>query len=216
MILRLLVCVALWVAAGSSTAFAAATDANCPRVATEKPMSEADFWAIVDGTRAASSSQQLVLLNNELRKLSADDILAFRRTFDIVYARARTWDLWGAAYVINGGASDDGFDYFRSWLVSRGQKTFDLALRHADDLADVIPAGDGEPLEFEEFMYQAGNAWQGKTGRDSSAFHTALDQISKCDPRTSEPAGTPFDEDEAHLAARYPKLWAQFGKNPRG
>ncbi|MFL6076856.1 MAG: DUF4240 domain-containing protein [Mycobacteriales bacterium] len=28
-------------------------------------------------------------------------------------------DLWGAAYLINGGASDDGFDYFRGWLIAR-------------------------------------------------------------------------------------------------
>ena len=32
------------------------------------------------------------------------------------------WDLWGAAYLANGGCSDDGFDYFRGWLIGQGRK----------------------------------------------------------------------------------------------
>ena len=39
---------------------------------------------------------------------------AFRRYLNEAY----TWDLWGAADVIHGGCSDDGFEYFRRWLVS--------------------------------------------------------------------------------------------------
>jgi hypothetical protein len=31
-------------------------------------------------------------------------------------------DQWGAAYLANGGCSDDGFDYFRGWLIGQGRK----------------------------------------------------------------------------------------------
>jgi hypothetical protein len=30
-----------------------------------------------------------------------------------VQAHAYTWDLWGAVFVLNGGDSDDGFEYFQ-------------------------------------------------------------------------------------------------------
>ena len=36
--------------------------------------------------------------------------------------------LWDAAYLINGGCSDDGFDYFRGWLVDQGRETFERCL----------------------------------------------------------------------------------------
>src|SRR5690242_19263203 len=34
-------------------------------------------------------------------------------------------DLWAVAYTVNGGASDDGFDYFRGWLIAQGRETFE-------------------------------------------------------------------------------------------
>ena len=33
--------------------------------------------------------------------------------------------LWAAAYVINGGCSDDGFDYCRGWLILQGREVFE-------------------------------------------------------------------------------------------
>ena len=32
--------------------------------------------------------------------------------------------------------------------------------------------------------------------------------------RAREPAGKKFEENTAHLKARYPKLWRRFGDNP--
>jgi hypothetical protein len=45
--------------------------------------------------------------------------------------------LWAAAYVINGGCSDDGFDYFRAWLMLQGQGTFGQAVADLDSPADL-------------------------------------------------------------------------------
>jgi hypothetical protein len=52
-------------------------------------------------------------LRTELRALSLDEIIAFEVAFRRYLNEAYTWDLWGAAYVIHGGCSDDGFEYFR-------------------------------------------------------------------------------------------------------
>jgi hypothetical protein len=51
-------------------------------------------------------------------------------------AESYRWDLWGAAYLINGGCSDDGFDYFRGWLLSQGRAIWQATLADPDSLAD--------------------------------------------------------------------------------
>jgi hypothetical protein len=33
--------------------------------------------------------------------------------------------LWAAACLINGGYSDDGFEYFRGWLIVQGRDVFE-------------------------------------------------------------------------------------------
>jgi hypothetical protein len=46
-------------------------------------------------------------------------------------------DLWGAAYLINGGCSDDGYEYFRGWLIAQGRATFERIVADPDALADL-------------------------------------------------------------------------------
>ncbi|MFE5591185.1 DUF4240 domain-containing protein [Streptomyces sp. NPDC056549] len=33
-----------------------------------------------------------------------------------------------AAYMVNGGCCDDGFDYFRGWLIAQGRNVFERAV----------------------------------------------------------------------------------------
>lgn len=70
------------------------------------------------------------------------------------WGKTYDWDLWGAAYLINGGASDDGFDYFRGWLLSQGSErwakvTLDLESAFDDiqpgALSDHDPRGGAGP-----------------------------------------------------------------------
>ena len=48
--------------------------------------------------------------------------------------------LWAAVYVINGGCSHDGFDYFRGWLMLQGRETFGQAVADPGSLADLAAA----------------------------------------------------------------------------
>ncbi|MFC9245678.1 DUF4240 domain-containing protein [Streptomyces sp. NPDC057136] len=64
--------------------------------------------------------------------------------------------LWAAAYVINGGCSDDGFDYFRGWLIAQGREVFERTAADPDALAEVpivrASAADGLDLACEEVL----------------------------------------------------------------
>ena len=179
-------------------------------------MSDEKFWNIVNHNAASDNDPdaRLDALRVALRELSLEDIIAFEAAFRAFLNKAYTWDLWGAGYVIHGGCSDDGFEYFRRWLVSRGRAAYEAALADPDSLADLAlePMGPEEYWEFEEFYYIATEIFAEKGGEGDVGDHS--------EPEAGlggpEPSGEPFDEDEEHLAKRYPKLWKRFGDEPLG
>lgn len=174
---------------------------------TDNVMQADRFWDLIGRTtkRRGDQDAQMEALRYELRKLSAEDIEAFERAFQAQQRRAYSWDLWGAAYVMNGGASDDGFEYFQRWLISRGRETFEAALADPDLLAATAGSDTDDGFDFESFAYVAGDVWREKTGRQGRSPSTGV-------PQAPQPSGVPFEEDPDHLSRRYPKLWAKFGQ----
>lgn len=73
------------------------------------PMPDAVFWEIVDGVarEGGTPEDRLEALEVALTALSLDEVIGFEMTFRRLLNKAYTWDLWGAAYVIHGGCSDD-------------------------------------------------------------------------------------------------------------
>jgi hypothetical protein len=175
-------------------------------------MSEQHFWALIEATTAFESDpeRQLAALHTVLRKLPLDEIEAYEAVFDAQMKRSYSRDLWGATYVVHGGASDDGFEYFRCWLISKGQRIFDKVMSDPDSLADILASKIEGVLEFEDFAYVARKVWSEKAGRPGSEMPNAAWMAYP----GREPSGTRFDEDAAYLAKRYPKLWQRFGNNP--
>lgn len=175
-------------------------------------MSDDKFWALIDRAAVHESDpeRQLASLAAILNELPPEEIEAFEAAFWRQMNRAYTWDLWGAAYVAHGGASDDGFEYFRRWLISKGRGVFERVLANPDDLADVLVADVEGVLEFEEFAYVAGDVWTQRTGRSIDEFASMPGDVLP----SSEPEGVAFEEDAIQLASRYPKLWRRFGEQP--
>lgn len=175
-------------------------------------MAENEFWEVVERTfpYEADPPRQLQAFRAALNEQSPNQIEAFEVAYWEQMNRAYTWDLWGAAYVVHGGASDDGFEYFRSWLISKGRRVFEAVVAKPDDLADFLVADVEGVLEFEDFAYVAGNVWTTKSGKRLEEFLRA----PSVNAIGLEPKGAPFEEDAASLAAQYPKLWGRFGEHP--
>jgi hypothetical protein len=173
------------------------------------------FWQIIE--RAAKADHDpdahMEALRTELRGLSLDEVISFEVAFRRYLNDAYTWDLWGAAYVIHGGCSDDGFEYFRRWLVSRGRTTYVGAVADPDSLAemDVRPGHDGV-WEFELIYYVTMEVFNEKGG-DGDVRDYSEREAGGSGPG---PSGEPFRDDEQHLSRRYPKLWQRFGATPLG
>jgi len=99
------------------------------------------FWQLIK--RAAESDHDpdaQNALRAALRELTLEEIISFEVAFRRYLNEAYTWDLWGAAYVIHGGCSDDGFEYFRRWL--RGATFMKLPLADPESQAEqkLLPA----------------------------------------------------------------------------
>ncbi|MFH8475084.1 DUF4240 domain-containing protein [Streptomyces sp. NPDC018000] len=171
-------------------------------------MDETEFWEIIDSTREAAEGDpedQADLLVERLVRLDPEAVLDFARHFEARYNRAYRWELWGAAAVLLGGASDDAFDFFRCWLIGQGREIFEGALHNPDSLADLLDDFDEEvDGEAEDLGYAADEAYEQLTG--------VVTPDLGLPPQTSEPEGTPFSfEDDTALAERFPALWERFG-----
>ncbi len=181
-----------------------------------QPMPEDRFWSIIGQAAGPGGDEaaQAEALGAALRRLPPDDIVAFQAALVRQVAGAYRWDLWGAAYVIHGGAGDDAFDYFRHWLVAQGQAVFGRVLADPDGLAELLPPDRSAPLMAEEIGHVAMTVWAAITGRRPAEILARIDPAWLRLPPA--PAGTPFAEDPDDLARRYPRLWARFGETPLG
>lgn len=185
-------------------------------------MDEATFWHIVQQAHDASAGNMAAkceAIEAQLLALPAADVLEFGEHFDRALDKAYDWRLWGAAYVIHGGCSDDTFTDFRASLISRGRRDFELALSDPDALAD-------EPIDEDDWFYegyqyaisdavrakatspsaQTPQGWFGRLlGRRTSEPQQPMPRYAPAPP---EPAGTEWSETD--LPNLYPRLSKRF------
>ena len=167
-------------------------------------MTEDDFWTIVDDVNSRAGGDMDAkerLLRESLEALDAAGVKGFSDHMDRMMGSAYTWPLWAAAYIIQGGCSDDGFMDFRSSLVFTGRRVFEPAVASPDSLGDL----DDDTLDtlyHEGMLYIASEVHEAKAGGSP-------ERSVQMPP---EPTGEPWDEDdEDGLAALCPALWKRFG-----
>ncbi len=119
---------------------------------TAEMMDEEQFWAIVQTAVDEAGDDEeayLEVAKRELSKLSLKEMIGFRLRTDKLLYDSYTSEMWCAGYLMNGGCSDDGFEYFRLWVISRGRKAYEAAMANPDNLIDYI--GDDDEMDFFEF-----------------------------------------------------------------
>jgi hypothetical protein len=172
-------------------------------------MNQDQFWNIIEASRHSlhplhadgNMERQLKDLQRLLLALPPQEIIEFRNRFHEQMAAAFHWDLWGAASIIAGGCSNDGFAYFRSWLISRGQRIFTTALANPESLVDVADAPDVEDVFFEELLYVPAEVYRGATGRDIPPYTGRSPHL---------PEGLQWNSAENDLQLKFPRLWAKY------
>jgi hypothetical protein len=165
------------------------------------------FWSIIEYAAKKGRGDQdamLEALSSHLATLPPEHIAAFKQVMDELMHKAYTWELWGAAYIMNGGCSDDGFEYFRAWLLAQGRVIFDAAVRDPETLASAkLKYGEEGEFEFEPLLYTPMEVYKELTGAEMPRPAASAD-------RPSEPRGQRWEEDSDDLETRFPKLWKKF------
>ncbi|MGO2042828.1 MAG: DUF4240 domain-containing protein, partial [Cellulosimicrobium funkei] len=145
-------------------------------------MDRETFWGIVETAReragagaddrgAEDDPLPGALTDLLVERLAADEMLAFVDVAGDVANDAYAWPVWGAAYLVEGGCSDDGFMDFRDGLVLAGRAVFERTLADPDTLADhpvvAAMADGGSPwFGFESLDSLVRDAWSRATGED--------------------------------------------------
>jgi hypothetical protein len=181
-------------------------------VKTGEPLNEDLFWDIVEKSLKNTNNQndQENLLIKEIEKLSPKQIVGFRLFTDKLLYDSYKADIWCAAYLIEGGCSDDSFEYFRCWLISRGRKTYHETMINPDYLIKELKSGD-EFYEFEGFWFVALSAFRNKTGKELYNF-IDYDKFQTHEgnyPRIEE---TWKEDDPESMKKICPKLFGRFYK----
>ncbi len=165
-------------------------------------MNKDTFWKIMSDTQKESGgdpSTQQELIEKVLNTASPEEIVEFDSIFRTLHSNAYDWKLWGAAYVVNEGCSDDCFSDFRGWLIGQGEEIYNKAIADPDSLAELNELE--EDMEMEGCSYMAFTVYEEKTGKempvDSTSSHPA------------EPKGKEWEEEE--LGELLPKLSKKFG-----
>ncbi len=170
-------------------------------------MNEDQFWALIDVAHGGSPGDlegRAERLGAAHGELGADDIQSFQNLFDALMDRAYTWELWGAAYILGGGCSDDGFTDFRAWLTSLGRDRYERAIAAPDSMAEHgFGLDDEADFFFEEFAYVPADVLEARHGRELA---------DRASPHPMEPAGDRWDEDGDDLERRFPRLWDKYGE----
>ncbi|MDT3429258.1 hypothetical protein J2Z22_004859 [Paenibacillus forsythiae] len=178
------------------------------------------FWELINNSKKYGI-EQIEWLTKELIKKTSEEIIQFEIEFRNKLDKSYTSSLWGAAFVIMGGCSDDGFDYFRSWLISRGEEIFNQALMNPEFLVEYLSEDCLQEDEFapqlEEMLLVASDAYTyQKTGMFEYNHDIHTEFINELEVRgyNFEPIEIELDWEEEDLEVRYPLLWDRFGENP--
>ncbi|HET6249660.1 MAG TPA: DUF4240 domain-containing protein [Tepidisphaeraceae bacterium] len=165
-------------------------------------MDDSTFWNIIEtAARAAGGDADATTdgVRVRLTHLQPGEIESFQTILGKMLNLAYSYPLWGAAYLINGGCSDDGFEYFRCWLITRGRETFEAALAEPDSLAGVVtPDEEDSEHECESLLYVARRAYETVAGVKMAAGGRG---------QARKPSGSAWDfDDQDERARRLPRL----------
>ena len=179
-------------------------------------MDAATFWHMIESAKSESNGdcdQQAKLLEQWLAQLPPEEIQNFDQILSQFMDQSYNDDLWVAATIINAGCTDDGFEYFRGWLIAQGEAIFYAALQDPDSLAEIV-ASDRDDYECEALLYVAMGAYETRTGQEMP-----LEEYGPYEPdgrlleRDSPEQGKIWIDgslSEAYAQEHFPKLCAKF------
>lgn len=134
-----------------------------PKPTTDKRKIDEDlFWKLIEQAREISTDKFNFIdnLKSTLEAFNPKEIRSFDKILNTKVNELNSWVHWALAYIVRHGCSDDEFDYFRVWAVSKGRNAFQ-AIKELNE-NQFLQIFDEDP-QLEEFLYLAEQVYEGKT-----------------------------------------------------
>jgi hypothetical protein len=175
------------------------------------------FWQIIE--QAKNDCKQDIekvpdLIKEHLISLPPKDIVKFYNIYEKYMENAHTIGLWDAAIMMNKGCcSDDGFHYFKPWLIAQGKETYMNSLKHPDSLAGISasPTRYGY-YELENMNYAAHEAYEELTDENIYETECSLTESEIADIKAEIEYEPTIDRPRKNgdILTYLPKLYARF------
>jgi hypothetical protein len=178
-----------------------------------------EFWSLIEKSREFEN--QAEWLTEVLTQKELEEVVNFEYSFQELMNTSYISRLWGAAFVLMGGCSDDAFDYFRGWLIGQGEEIFNKVMKDPEFLAEYINEDnlddEGYP-QNEELLTVGLDAYTliktGDSEWDDNIYDELLEALNN---KGFQPAtDIEFDWEEDDLEDLFPTLWERFGEEPLG
>lgn len=121
------------------------------------------FWELIEEARKKSenSTEFLGILEEKLMEFKSSEIKKFSKFTKKFSNDLHSSDLWALAYIVRNGCSDDCFDYFKAWVISKGR--YALKTVSESDGENLMKLFNEDP-QLEEFLDIAEKVYVEKTG----------------------------------------------------
>lgn len=170
-----------------------------PRLKKPLPdkMDDTKFWSLIEQAKSESSGA-IELFNeylvDQLQDYKSMEIKRFQNTLIDKVEELNLWSLWALAYISQGGCSDDGFLYFRAWLITLGHDTYKQAV--ASEIQELLPQVPADGIaENEGLLFAAFEAYDIRSGGKEMALRERKDK---------PPSGEEWDETD--VIEKYPEI----------
>lgn len=135
-------------------------------------------------------------------------IVRFGTILHRLLARAYTFELLAANFIIQSYVSDDVFEDFRAWLIAQGRERFEAALADPETIADFLEPDRVMDLGGEAILLAPSRAYAA-TYEDEEGYDRDL-------VRTPEPPlEQRWPDTSAGFRAMYPRLYDRFWNKER-
>jgi len=178
---------------------------------TGEMLNEEQYWTLVDNSLKLTQDQdqQGQYLISEIKKLTLHEMIGFNLRTAHLLNEIYTSEMWCAGYIMNNFCSDDGFEYFRCWIISRGKEVYYNAKANSDYLVNEVVEGR-KWYEFGLFGVAADEAFEETTGKE------LLDHIDYAHPRIAETFWEPIvfnwhPDNPESMKQICPKLYDKLG-----
>ena len=164
-------------------------------------MDRITFWTLINNTRRKSkdSREHVSNLVRTLTGLDISEITSFEKNLSELLQESYSADLWNVVYIIEGGCGNDGFDYFRGWLILQGEDFFYTILKIPSKLPDLRRPDD--TMSCESLLGAAKEAYKAKTGDWKMPYD--------CPTGPGKLNGVLLREDD-DLKGKYPEIWKKY------